>query len=224
MNKLALELCGVTRSFLQGEEELNILRGIDLKIGLGEIVALVGPSGAGKSTLLQIAGLLERPDTGDLFVNEKKVSQLSDQQRTKIRREELGFIYQNHCLLPEFSAEENVIIPQMLMRKNRKLCAERAKQLIEFMGLSNRILHRPAQLSGGEQQRVAIARALANSPNIILADEPTGNLDPITANLVFDLFLDLVKNANVGALIATHNRDLAGRMDRIVTLDNGVLL
>ena len=224
MSRLALELRGITRSFLQAEEELNILRGIDLKIELGEIVALVGPSGAGKSTLLQIAGLLERPDTGDLFVNEKKVNQLSDQQRTKVRREELGFVYQNHCLLPEFSAEENVIIPQMLMRKKRKLCKERANQLISFMGLSDRISHRPAQLSGGEQQRVAIARALANSPNIILADEPTGNLDPVTSNLVFDLLLDLVKNANVGALVATHNRELAGRMDRIVTLDNGVLI
>ena len=221
MTEARLRLSGVRQTFRQGEAALEVLRGVDLQINAGEIVALVGPSGSGKSTLLQIAGLLERAEAGEVEVAGKLAGQLGDDARTKIRREELGFVYQYHHLLPEFSALENVIVPQMIAGRSRKLAAVRAKELLALMHLTAREEHRPARLSGGEQQRVAICRALANQPSVLLADEPTGNLDPQTAAEVFALLLRLVHDQGVGALIATHNPELAGRMDRTLRLDAG---
>ncbi len=221
MTDSRLKLAGVRQTFRQGEAALEVLRGIDFEISAGEIVALVGPSGSGKSTLLQIAGLLERAEAGDVVVGGRSAGTLDDDARTKIRREELGFVYQYHHLLPEFSALENVIVPQMIAGKSRKQAAVRARELIASMGLTAREDHRPARLSGGEQQRVAICRALANSPSVLLADEPTGNLDPQTAAEVFALLLKLVREQGVGALIATHNPELARRMDRTLRLDAG---
>ena len=218
-----LRLAGIRQTFHQGEAKLEVLRGIDLTVNSGEIVALVGPSGSGKSTLLQIAGLLERAQEGEVEIVGTSAGKLSDDSRTAIRRERLGFVYQYHHLLPEFSARENIVIPQMIAGKKKADAVVRADELLASMGLSNRANHRPARLSGGEQQRVAIARALANSPSVLLADEPTGNLDPETASDVFRLLMDLVRNHGVGALIATHNPDLAKRMDRIARLDNGRL-
>lgn len=218
-----LRLAGVRQTFYQGETKLEVLRGIDLTIHSGEIVALVGPSGSGKSTLLQIAGLLERAQEGDVEIVGTSAGKLSDDARTAIRRERLGFVYQYHHLLPEFSARENIVIPQMIAGKKKSDAIVRANELLASMGLSARGDHRPARLSGGEQQRVAIARALANSPSVLLADEPTGNLDPETAADVFKLLMDLVRNHGVGALIATHNPELAQRMDRVARLDGGRL-
>jgi len=219
----ALRLEKLERRFIQGRVELPILRGASLDLRPGEIVALTGPSGAGKSTLLHIAGLLERPDGGEVVVNGRKCSRLSDMDRTAIRLSELGFVYQFHHLLPEFTALENVVLPQMIADQPRRAARDRAMSLLGLVGLEERARHRPAELSGGEQQRVAIARALANTPSILLADEPTGNLDEQTADRVFDFLREAVRSSGVAALIATHNIDLAGRMDRRVRLHEGVL-
>jgi lipoprotein-releasing system ATP-binding protein len=224
MNETVLELKEIIQTFDQGETNLKILQGVNLSVRSGEIVALVGPSGSGKSTLLQIAGLLERSQFGEIFIRGKSTKDLDDDHLTKIRRNEIGFVYQYHHLLAEFSARENIIIPQKISRIDKKTATDRADKLLEIMGLTERANHRPAKLSGGEQQRVAIARALANNPTVLLADEPTGNLDSITADLVFQLLTELVQNSGVGALIATHNHELANRMDRIVRLDRGMLI
>jgi len=217
----ALELRNVVRTFQQGGQELPVLRGVDMTLAPGEIVALVGPSGAGKSTLLQIAGLLERPDSGDVIVAGENSSGMPDSERTRLRRGTLGFVYQFHHLLPEFSALENVMLPQMIAGVPKATARERAGELLTMVGLSARATHRPAQLSGGEQQRIAIARSVANTPAVLLADEPTGNLDPETAESVFGQMLKLVRGAGLGALVATHNLDLAARMDRTLTLRDG---
>ena len=219
----ALELKNIMQTFHQGETSLEVLRGADLQVEAGEIVALVGPSGAGKSTLLQIAGLLEKPISGEVIVKGESASELGDDHRTGIRRQELGFVYQYHYLLAEFSAKENIVIPQMSAQTDKKAAGERADELLATMGLTDRATHRPARLSGGEQQRVAIARALANKPNVLLADEPTGNLDQATADSLFGLLTDMVEQTGIGALVATHNLDLANRMNRIVRLEDGVL-
>ncbi len=219
-----LQLTGVRRTFHQGPDELEVLKGIDLNIHEGEIVALVGPSGAGKSTLLYIAGLLEAPDTGDVAITGLSCNGMDDDGRTTMRRQHLGFVYQYHHLLPEFSALENVAIPVIIAGGGRRQAKDKARELLGWMGLEAREKHRPARLSGGEQQRVAIARALASKPALLLADEPTGNLDPGTAADVFDVLLKLVRGAGLAALVATHNPDLARRMDRIVKLDDGRLV
>lgn len=224
MSDAALVLDGVRRTFHQGEKSLEVLKGADLAVQPGEIVALVGPSGAGKSTLLQIAGLLEQPDDGDVLIAGKSCGSMKDDERTAVRRGKLGFVYQYHHLLPEFSAAENIILPQMIAGKTRKLSAARADELLETMGLADRADHRPARLSGGEQQRVAIARGVANLPAVLLADEPTGNLDPGTADRVFAYLVDLVRAEGIGVLVATHNLDLAARMDRKVEMKDGILI
>jgi lipoprotein-releasing system ATP-binding protein len=224
MSEGGLRLDAIRRSFAQGKDRLDVLAGADLAVRPGEIVALVGPSGAGKSTLLHIAGLLERPDSGDVWLGGEACGSLSDDRRTRLRRSHLGFVYQYHHLLPEFSAVENVILPQMIAGQPRSAARLRALDLLERMGLKARADHRPGQLSGGEQQRVAICRALANQPKVLLADEPTGNLDPHTAESVFGELLRLVRSTGVAALIATHNPDLARRMDRQVRLQDGLLV
>jgi lipoprotein-releasing system ATP-binding protein len=220
-NPAALELRGIKRTFHQASADLDVLRGADMTVARGEIIALVGPSGSGKSTLLQIAGLLEKPDAGTVAIDGKDASQLSDDDRTRLRRERLGFVYQYHHLLPEFSALENIMLPQMVARLPRHEARRRAADLLEMMGLTDRADHRPAKLSGGEQQRVAIARAMANVPAVLLADEPTGNLDPHTADVVFEQLTTLVHATGLAALIATHNFDLAARMDRTLELRDG---
>ncbi|HEV7438633.1 MAG TPA: ABC transporter ATP-binding protein, partial [Methylobacterium sp.] len=202
---------------------LEILSGADLAIWPGELVALVAPSGAGKSTLLHIAGLLERPDGGEVYIGGQPTAAMSDAERTRLRREEMGFVYQFHHLLPEFSAQENVVMPQLIRGLSRKEAKIRAAELLSFLGLKDRLVHRPAELSGGEQQRVAIARAVANGPRLLLADEPTGNLDPHTAGHVFSILMSLVRASGLAALIATHNLDLAARMDRRVTIRDGMI-
>jgi len=219
----ALELRGVRRVFNQAGAEFVVLDGIDLVIRPGEIVGLVGPSGAGKSTLLHIAGLLERPDTGVVVIGGQNCGRLGDERRTLLRRSEIGFVYQFHHLLPEFSALENVMLPQMIAGVPRRQARERAVELLDQVRLTSRAGHRPARLSGGEQQRVAIVRALANDPKILLGDEPTGNLDHATGETVLETLLDLVRRTRLAALIATHNLDLARRLDRIVTLEDGRL-
>ena len=216
-----LELADITRTFVQAGERLEVLRGMTLTVKPGEMVALVGPSGSGKSTLLHVAGLLERPDGGEVRIAGEATNKLSDSRRTELRRGTVGFVYQYHHLLPEFSALENIVLPQMIAGVPRRKAAVRAEELLAKVGLSQRATHRPARLSGGEQQRVAIARALANAPRLILADEPTGNLDHHTAEDVFAQLLDLVHAAGVGALIATHNLEIAGRMDRTLVLEDG---
>jgi lipoprotein-releasing system ATP-binding protein len=221
MNAPALKLSKVERHYRQGEVRLDILSGADIAIWPGEAVALVGPSGAGKSTLLHVAGLLEKPDSGEIFVEGQKTAYMSDDARTALRRMTIGFVYQFHHLLPEFSAEENVILPQMIRGLGREEARRRAGELLDYLGLLPRRTHRPAELSGGEQQRVAIARAVANAPRILLADEPTGNLDPHTAAHVFEAMMALVRATGLGALVATHNMELAARMDRRVTLREG---
>ncbi len=222
--KGALRLEHVSRSFAQGAARLEVIKDASLTLPRGEMVALVGPSGSGKSTLLHIAGLLERPDGGEIWILDNPSSRLSDARRTELRRTAIGFVYQYHHLLPEFSALENVVLPQMIAGRSRRAAAERARELLGLVGLSQRLRHRPAQLSGGEQQRVAIARALANAPALLLADEPTGNLDQHTADDVFALLGKLVHEMQVGALIATHNLNLAQRMDRTITLRDGVIV
>ena len=218
-----LELKDISRSFQQGDETINVLRGIDLTIAPGEIVALVGPSGAGKTTLLQIAGLLELPSDGTVMMNGQNCNNLSDGARTDLRREFAGFVYQFHYLLQEFSALENVMLPGLIAGRTRAESKKRAIELLEKMGLSHRLHHRPKKLSGGEQQRVAIARAIANSPKILLADEPTGNLDMVTAEIVFNEMVKLVRDTKLSALVATHNLELAAKMDRSVRLVEGKL-
>jgi lipoprotein-releasing system ATP-binding protein len=220
----ALELREVVRTYKQAGAPLPVLRGISLALRAGEIVALVGPSGAGKSTLLHTAGLLERPDGGAVLLGGRDCGQLSDLARTEIRRTALGFVYQFHHLLPEFSAVENVMVPQMIAGKSRSAARARAMQLLERVGLAARASHRPARLSGGEQQRVAIVRALANAPRILLGDEPTGNLDHHTADEVMAVLLALVRDTGLAALIATHNLTLADRADRVLALEDGRLI
>jgi lipoprotein-releasing system ATP-binding protein len=220
---VALELRGVRRTFRQGGAELRVLNGVDLVLQPGQVIALVGPSGAGKSTLLHIAGLLERPDGGTVLVAGEDCGSLPDERRTLLRRSEIGFVYQFHHLLPEFSAIENVMLPQMIAGVARRRAREKAAGLLDRVGLAPRALHRPARLSGGEQQRVAIVRALANDPKILLGDEPTGNLDHATGDGVMNTLLDLVRSTGLAGLIATHNLELARRLDRIVALEDGRL-
>ncbi|MBT3399239.1 MAG: ABC transporter ATP-binding protein [Rhodospirillaceae bacterium] len=221
MSDAALELRGVGRTFHQGGRDIEVLRDVQMSLVPGEIVALVGPSGAGKSTLLHIAGLLERPDAGEVIIGDEACSGLAEADRTRLRRGTLGFVYQFHHLLPEFSALENIMLPQMIAGTSRAEARVRAGELLEMMGLGDRATHRPGQLSGGEQQRIAIARSVANAPAILLADEPTGNLDPETAGGVFDQMLKLVRGARLAALIATHNLELAAKMDRTLQLRDG---
>jgi len=216
-----LVLQGVSRAYRSGDSELHVLQGADLTLHAGEIVALVAPSGTGKSTLLHLAGLLERPDAGVVMVDGQDAGQLPDVERTAIRRDRIGFVYQAHHLLAEFTAVENVVLPQMVAGKPRRVARERAMTLLTAFGLPARAGHLPGKLSGGEKQRVAIARALANAPGVLLADEPTGNLDVGTSNIVFEELLRMVRSEGVAALIATHNPDLARRMDRRVTLRDG---
>ncbi|MBR0756797.1 ABC transporter ATP-binding protein [Bradyrhizobium jicamae] len=211
----------IKRQYRQGEATLTILDGAKLALWPGQSVALVAPSGSGKSTLLHIAGLLESPDDGEVYVAGTPTSQLADVDRTQIRRSDIGFVYQSHRLLPEFSALENVMLPQMIRGLKRSETIKRSTEILAYLGLGDRITHRPAELSGGEQQRVAIARAVANAPRALLADEPTGNLDPATADHVFNALMQLVKATRVAMLIATHNMELAARMDRRVSLANG---
>ena len=220
----ALELRGVTRIFRQAGQELPVLRGVSLALRPGEIVALVGPSGAGKSTLLHLAGLLERPDGGEVLIGGQECGGMSDDRRTAMRRQKLGFVYQFHHLLPEFSALENVTLPQMIAGVARGVARKRAKELLAMVGLAARETHRPARLSGGEQQRVAIVRALANAPSILLGDEPTGNLDHHTADEVMGVLMAVVRQARLAVLVATHNLELARRMDRILALEDGVVV
>ena len=218
-----LSLRDIHRTFVQGDRRLEVLRGASIELQAGEIVALVGQSGSGKSTLLHIAGLLERPDAGDMVVDGKEAGALGDRERTALRRRFLGFVYQYHHLLPEFSALENVMLPQMLNGLSRSQARLRAEELLNMVQLKERADHRPGRLSGGEQQRVAIARAVANAPRVLLADEPTGNLDAATADVVFRQLLTLVRETGLAALIATHNPELAARMDRTVHLRDGIL-
>ena len=219
-----IELVNIHRAFWQGGERLNILNGVDLSVKPGETISLVGPSGSGKSTLLHIAGLLEKPDDGEIHILNKNVSGLSDKKLTQIRNQKLGFIYQYHYLLSEFSALENIMLPQLIAGKKRGIARERAITLLSSLNLGDRVYHRPYQLSGGEQQRVAIGRALANEPQIILADEPTGNLDFENAEAVFSMLLKQSRRAGVAAIIATHNLELAKKLDRIFLIENGTLL
>ena len=218
---VVIELKGVERHYVQGPRRLTILNGADFALKRAEMVALVAPSGAGKSTLLHTAGLLERPDAGDVILGGRSCGRLSDDERTAIRRNDIGFVYQFHHLLPEFTALENIMMPQLVHGLSRADAASRAEQLLDYMKIGKRAQHRPSELSGGEQQRVAIARAVANAPLVLLADEPTGNLDPVTASYVFDALEALVRQSGLAALIATHNHDLAARMDRRVTLLDG---
>jgi lipoprotein-releasing system ATP-binding protein len=217
----AIFVHAVERIYRQGDTALDILKGADLAVWAGQSVALIAPSGAGKSTLLHIAGLLEHQDAGEVYINDKATSELSDAERTGIRRNDIGFIYQAHHLLPEFSALENVMMPQMIRGLKKRDARQRATELLSYLGLKERLTHRPAELSGGEQQRVAIARAVANAPRILLADEPTGNLDPRTSEHVFSALTQLVRASGLAAVIATHNMDIAARMDRRVTLRDG---
>ena len=226
MNDLAkpvVRLSGLTRSFSQGGETIVVLRGVDLTIAPGEIVALLGPSGSGKSTLLQAVGLLEGGFGGKIEIGGEDASALSSDERTRLRRDSIGFVYQFHHLLPDFSGQENVVLPQLVAGVERGVADVRARELLGALGLGARLDHRPSQLSGGEQQRVAVARALANRPSLVLADEPTGNLDEVTAQKVLDEFLRLVRGHGSAALIATHNEALAAKMDRVVRLHEGVL-
>jgi lipoprotein-releasing system ATP-binding protein len=223
MSEAPLCLERIGRRFRQGEAWLEVLRGASLELQPVQVTALMGPSGAGKSTLLQIAGLLERPDGGEVYIDGRACSTLADAERTRVRRESLGFVYQFHHLLPEFSALENVMVPQMLAGKSKAQARERAQELLRMLGLAARTGHRPSRLSGGEQQRVAIARALANRPSVLLADEPTGNLDEETADAVFSALVEAMRQTGAAALIATHNPDLARRADRTLRLHNGMI-
>jgi len=222
--KPAIFLNAVERRYLQGNATLEILRGAELALWAGQSVALIAPSGAGKSTLLHIAGLLEHPDAGEVYVDGIPTSRLVDAERTSIRRSEIGFVYQFHHLLPEFSAVENVMLPQMIRGLSGREALRRGVELLTYLGLKERLDHRPAELSGGEQQRVAIARAVANAPRVLLADEPTGNLDPRTADHVFGALSELVRASGLAALVATHNMDLAQKMDRRVTIRDGLVV
>lgn len=218
-----LSTTGLTRDFKQGGATIHVLRGIDLHVGQGEIVALLGPSGSGKSTLLQAVGLLEGGFGGSIRIAGEEVAKLDDAGRTRVRRDSVGFVYQFHHLLPDFTAAENVVLPQLIAGTARAAAEDRAASLLGTLGLAERLTHRPSQLSGGEQQRVAVARALANAPALILADEPTGNLDEATADIVLAEFLRLVRGEGAAALVATHNERLAAKMDRVVRLHEGRL-
>ena len=220
----ALRLDAVARTYKEGEGQLEVFRNVNLSVAPGELVALVGPSGAGKSSLLHMAGLLEAPSAGEIVIAGAPASSLTDAERTRIRRDTIGFVYQAHHLLPEFTALENVVIPQLIAGKRRKDAEAEATRLLTMMGLEGRLTHRPAELSGGEQQRVAIARALANKPRLLLADEPTGNLDPRTAAGVFEALIAIVQAEGLAVLVATHNLTLAAKMDRALILDEGRLI
>ncbi len=222
--KTALALEDVARVYPAGRGPLEVLRHASLSVAEGEMVALVAPSGAGKSTLLHVAGLLEKPDGGEVLVDGRAASKLGDEQRTALRRRHIGFVYQFHHLLPEFSALENVVLPQMIAGLSRSEATRRAREVLTYLRIETRATHRPAELSGGEQQRVAIARAVANAPKVLLADEPTGNLDPTTASHVFDALKVLVRESGLAALIATHNYALAAEMDRTVTIEDGAIM
>ncbi|MBM1556412.1 ABC transporter ATP-binding protein [Sulfitobacter mediterraneus] len=225
MSENVLRLSGITKAYNRGApNEVNVLRGIDLEVGTGEVVALVAPSGAGKSTLLHIAGLLDTPDAGKVEITGQDMTGRGDRKRTKVRRSDVGFIYQFHHLLPEFSALENIVLPQLANGVSKAAAEARAQELLDRVGIADRADHRPAALSGGEQQRVAFCRALANGPKLLLADEPTGNLDPGTSDQVFAALMDLVRGTGLSAVIATHNLDLAARMDRQIRLDAGQLV
>lgn len=223
MSEPVLVTRGLKRSFVQGDVTIEVLRGVDLEVAPGEIVALLGPSGSGKSTLLQAVGLLEGGFGGSIRLQGQEAAELDDEGRTRLRRELLGFVYQFHHLLPEFNARENVILPQLVLGAEPKTAYERAEQLLGALGLSQRLDHRPSKLSGGEQQRVAVARALANKPPLVLADEPTGNLDEHTADIVFAEFLNLVRGEGSAALVATHNERIASKMNRVLRLHEGRL-
>jgi lipoprotein-releasing system ATP-binding protein len=214
----------IERRFHDAERELQVLRGADLAIWPGQSVALIAPSGSGKSTLLQIAGLLEKPDAGEVYVNAQATVDLDDEARTRLRRLAIGFIYQSHHLLPEFTALENVMLPQLIRGLTKAEASKRGAELLSYLGLGERLTHRPSELSGGEQQRVAIARAVANGPGLLLADEPTGNLDPKTSGHVFETLMTLVRVSGLAAIVATHNLELAGRMDRRVTIVDGLVV
>ncbi|WP_022697759.1 ABC transporter ATP-binding protein [Euryhalocaulis caribicus] len=218
-----LSVRGIERNYQTGDQVLHVLKGADIDIAAGEIVGLVGPSGCGKSSLLHAIGLLERPNAGSVWIKGEDALALSDRQRTRLRRDSVGFVYQFHHLLPEFSALDNVAIPQMITGKGRRAAREEAEALLVELGLGERLTHQPAQLSGGERQRVAIARALVNDPDILLADEPTGNLDPETSDGVFTALTRLARERNLAALIATHNHDLAAATDRVLTLEHGLI-
>lgn len=217
-NHFAMQLKGIEKTYGQGDSVLTVLKDTDLTLSSGEMVALVAPSGTGKSTFLHIAGLLERPTSGEVFVGGAACHSLNDAELTKLRRTEIGIVYQFHHLLPEFTAIENISMPQMIRGLDKELANQRSKMLLEYLHIDHRADHRPAELSGGEQQRVAIARAVANSPKVLLADEPTGNLDPKTSDYVFDALSQLVKASGLSALVVTHNAELASRMDRIITI------
>ncbi|WP_170769171.1 ABC transporter ATP-binding protein [Ruegeria lacuscaerulensis] len=224
MSDVTLRLNGLTKTYLQGTPgEVQVLRGVDLDLSAGEAVALVAPSGAGKSTLLHIAGLLDTPDSGTVEIAGQSIAGKGDRTRTALRRQDVGFVYQFHHLLPEFTALENITLPQLANGVSEKAAQDRAMALLDRVGVAVRADHRPAALSGGEQQRVAFCRALANAPRVLLADEPTGNLDPDTSDQVFDALMALVRDEGLSALIATHNMDLAARMDRKLRLDGGIL-
>ncbi len=224
MSDAALELLDIRRSFNKGKpNEVRVLEGVSLTLGKGEIVGLVAPSGAGKSTLLHVAGLLDRPDSGEVRIGGVVASGGSDRARTRLRRDNVGFVYQFHHLLPEFTALENVVLPQLAAGVARGAAQARARGLLDKVGLAERLDHRPSQMSGGEQQRVAFCRALANEPKVLLADEPTGNLDPETADRVFNVLIGLVRETGLSALVATHNLELAARMDRVMKLSSGHL-
>ena len=225
MNETVLELRGIAKLYLKGQPgEVRVLDGLDLALAPGEVAGLVAPSGAGKSTLLHIAGLLDRADAGQVMISGREATGLPDGERTALRRTEVGFIYQFHHLLPEFTALENVVLPQLAAGVGRAKAEARARDLLRQVGVAARADHRPAALSGGEQQRVAFCRALANGPRLLLADEPTGNLDPATADQVFHVLMQLVRETGLSALIATHNLEIAGRMDRVLRLENGRLI
>jgi len=224
MSEPVLRLRGVRRVYQAGDRELEVLRGADLDVYPGEMVGLIGPSGSGKSSLLHAAGLLERPTAGEVFIEGEDCSRLKDAARSRVRLSTLGFVYQFHHLLAELTALDNVALPQMIAGRPRRAARERAQSLLAALGLGERGHHQPGQLSGGEQQRVAIARAMANHPKVILADEPTGNLDPVTSEAVFKTFFDVARRENVGAIIATHNMDLARYMDRVFALKDGLLV
>ena len=221
MARPALELVDLRRHYREGEARLDILVGASLTLHPGDTVALIAPSGAGKSTLLHIAGLLERPDSGEVLIDGQPTLEMSDDARTRLRRNSIGFVYQFHHLLPEFTALENVVLPQTIAGYSRQEASARAQELLDYLGLGARASHRPGELSGGEQQRVALARALANAPRVLLADEPTGNLDPRTADHVFATLLALARGSGLVALVATHNLELAAQLDRRVTLRDG---
>jgi lipoprotein-releasing system ATP-binding protein len=224
MSDILLQTKDVQKSFSQAGETLNVLHDINISVEPGELVALVGPSGSGKSTFLQLTGLLDTPTSGRIMIGGEDMSRASDATRTAYRRELIGFVYQFHYLQPEFTALENVVIPQMIAGRGHAESHDRALKILARLGLNHRLNHRPARLSGGEQQRVAFSRALANQPSLLLADEPTGNLDPETSEIVFNEMLELVRNVGIGAIIATHNMELAERMDRVLLLKSGTII